>query len=172
MGISIAHQTRCFLMALLVGAGLGLLLDGFRFLRLLLPCPRWLVGLEDILCCLLMVYQTLRFLLWANQGEIRSFILVGEALGMVLYLVTASPLVIRLLRPISRWLKGVGTFLWKGICLKILRLLTAPAVICIKNFKKLRRRHKFALKRKAILLYNLSKSVKASDSFNTRHEVK
>ncbi len=37
MGISISHQTVSFLQSLLLGGALGLLYDGFRILRLIIP---------------------------------------------------------------------------------------------------------------------------------------
>lgn len=69
MGISVAHQTWAFLWSIAFGMGLGLLFDCFRILRLILPSPRWLVGLEDMAYCLLAAALCGAFLLRVNQGE-------------------------------------------------------------------------------------------------------
>lgn len=162
MGISVAHQTQCFLLSLLLGAALGVLFDFFRILRLALPSPRWLVSAEDLLYFVLAAWCSLRFMLFVNQGEVRSFILVGEILGWVLYFFTMGQIVIKaadgVLRFLSRWLlRPIARLLGKifSIFRSILRFLE-------KIRKKLCRNRKFSLKRHAILLYNLRKTKKAS----------
>lgn len=116
--VVLAHQTSVFLGACLLGAALVLLYDVFRILRMALPHYKWVVALEDILFWALGGLLTVLFLVASNDGQVRFFIVVGVALGGVLYHFTLSQIVMSLahwiirlvtrlvIRPI-RWLLGV-----------------------------------------------------------------
>lgn len=167
MGISVAHQTWAFLWSIAFGMGLGLLFDGFRILRLILPSPRWLVGLEDLLYCLMAAFLCGGFLLRVNQGELRSFVLVGEILGWVLYFFTFGALVMKGAKAVIRLVRRVSGVLFRRVIVplgrffrRICRLFLRPVKFIRKILKKLLRNGKFALKQRPILLYNLIKSKK------------
>ncbi len=163
MEISISHQCCCFLLALAVGAGLSLLYDCFRILRLILPKQTLLVAGEDLLYCLLCGAATLRFALFAEQGRLRGYLLLGEMLGWLLCHFTLGELILKIARPILRIIFKIISILLKPvlwILQKICRLFRRIAEFVGKNFKKVAIRRKFFLKRRAILLYNLIKSEK------------
>lgn len=163
MEISISHQCRCFLLALGLGAGLSLLYDCFRILRLILPENRLLIAGEDLLYCLLCGSFTLRFALFAEQGRLRGYLLLGELLGWLLCHFSLGELILKISRPILRLISRITSLFLKPILWilqKICRLFRRIAEILEKNFKKVAIRRKFFLKRRAILLYNLIKSEK------------
>lgn len=167
MEISISHQCQSFLFALGVGAGLSLLYDLFRFLRLILPEQSWRIAVEDVLYCLLCGFFTVRFALWVDQGRLRAYLLLGELLGWVLCHFTVGQLLYAAARRIIDLLSRILRWLFRHILLPIYKLLRwilslflKIAAIPGKIFKKLYLRCKFSLKRRAILLYNLIKSEK------------
>ena len=82
MGISIAQAFFC---SILIGMALGLLYDVFRIVRIALPSPKLLVAAQDILYFLLASGITCLFTLNINEGEVRSFVLVGELLAGWMY---------------------------------------------------------------------------------------
>ena len=95
MTVSVPAQMLAFLAACAMGAALGFLYDLFRIFRLIVPCGRGGLLLLDILFFLLCAAATFLFLLTDNAGGIRFFLLEGELLGAVVYLLTLSRLLMR-----------------------------------------------------------------------------
>ena len=80
-GITIAKETRLFLLSLAVGAGMSFLYDLLRVLRRRTAHRAAAVSLEDILYFLLCALLHFAFVLKDNRGQLRGYILVGELLG-------------------------------------------------------------------------------------------
>lgn len=165
MEISLTQQCQSFLWALALGGGLSFFYDGFRFLRLLLPERRGLIALEDALYCGLCALAVMNYALWASQGRLRAYLLLGVGLGWILWHFTLGELCFRLSQGIAGFLQGLGRFCWRWILhplarllLKIFIFLLRPLLFVKKMCKKLWTRGKFALKQRALLLYNLRKS--------------
>jgi len=165
MEISLTQQCQSFLWALALGAGLSLVYDGFRFLRLLLPERSALIALEDVAYCLLCAVAVMDYALWASQGRLRAYLLLGEGLGWLLWHFSFGELLFRLSQGLARLLQGLGRFLWRRLLhpvarllLKICAFLLRPLHFVKKMCKKVSIRAKFALKQRAVLLYNLRKS--------------
>lgn len=169
MGISIAHQTQAFFCSILIGTALGLLYDIFRIVRIALPSPKLLVAAQDILYFLLASGITCLFTLNINEGEVRSFVLVGELLGWIFYFFTIGTVVMAVSRKVIAAVKAVLAFLWKYLLRPVLRLLgkilhilAMPLRFFPKKLKKVSAAGKYSLKQSKIMLYNLIKSQKAS----------
>ena len=101
--------------SLLFGAVGMLLFDLFRIWRQAFPAGRISTDLQDLLYWTLLTLGCLAFLLFANRGQPRVFILVCALLGALLYRVTAGRLVMlaggsaaRVLQAIRR--KGANFF--------------------------------------------------------------
>ena len=82
MGNCISEQLAMFLRAILLGASLGLVYDLLRVLRRL-GGPVW-GGLLDAAYCVVLGASVFLFTM-AGDGELRLFILMGTAGGMVLF---------------------------------------------------------------------------------------
>ena len=83
--LTIADQTRLFLLALGLGFLLGIVYDLFRVVRMAFTMRRVGVFIQDVLFFLTCAAATFLFLLAVNQGEIRGFIIAGEGLGFLIY---------------------------------------------------------------------------------------
>ncbi len=167
MEISITHQCQTFLLALLLGAGLSLLYDGFRFLRLILPEQSWRIALEDIVYCLLCGFLTLHFALEWEQGRLRSYLLLGEVLGWLICHFTIGQLLYSAAKGIIAFFRRIFAWIWNYILRPVVKLLQGILSIFAgiwkfveKKYKKLSLQLKFFLKRRGLLLYNLIKSEK------------
>ena len=88
--MTVRAQTWLFLGSCVLGLGLGLLLDCFRLLRVLLPHPAAAVLMEDALyaagCVLLVQCYAVSF----GNGRTELWMILGAVLGLALYLVTAG----------------------------------------------------------------------------------
>lgn len=96
MEIRLAAQTEVFLCAAIFGGCAGGLFDFFKALRLRARLGRWGTAVCDICFCLLTFVAFLLFLLAKGGGEIRGYILLGAALGAMLYFAALSELLLRL----------------------------------------------------------------------------
>ena len=122
MGHQISDQLALFLRAVALGASLGLVYDLFRTLRTL-GGKLW-GGILDVLFCLMAAASLFLFVM-AGDGEMRIFVVLGAAGGMLLFLCLAGPL----LRPIWRF--------WLNLLLFPLRLVKRILKKCGQKAKKL-----------------------------------
>ena len=93
--LTIADQTRLFLLALGLGFLLGIVYDLFRVVRMAFTMRRVGVFIQDVLFFLTCAAATFLFLLAVNQGEIRGFIIAGEGLGFLIYYFSFGLLAVR-----------------------------------------------------------------------------
>ncbi len=126
---TVTTQADVFLISMAWAAGLFALYDVLRGLRRAVRHWNFFVALEDFLywmfwtCCVIYMIYTY------NNGEIRSYVLLGFLLGAVLYELLLSRLILFLL-----------AFLMKKIVFAIgllFRLLLAPVKYCRKHNKSI-----------------------------------
>ena len=103
MGHPVSEQLALFLRAVALGVALGLVYDVMRALRGL-GSKLWGDTL-DVLFCLTAAASLFLFTM-AGDGEMRIFVVLGAAGGMVLFLCLAGPL----LRPVWRFWLSVALF--------------------------------------------------------------
>ena len=141
--LTLAKETRLFLLSIVVGVGLSLLYDLLRVLRLQTRHRPIVVSLEDLLYFLVCAAVTFGFALKDNSGQIRGYILIGELLGWGCWHLTAGEFAVKiasgifaLLRRVVLVVARVALFpfycLWK-LALKILRLLSRPMKLFLKK---------------------------------------
>ena len=107
MILSMTGQAWLFLSAVMVGAVIGLFYDVFRVLRKTARHNRLAVQLEDLVFWVAATGLTFYYMLHRNYGEIRPFILIGVAIGALLYFATISRWVIFVFVVIVNYLKQV-----------------------------------------------------------------
>lgn len=101
MTVSVSSQMLLFLFSMGVGGAFGLVYDLLYLGRLLSLCGKVLSFVWDCLYLLACGIFTFLFLLAGNAGEVRSFVLLGELLGYVLYRFTLGTLVSRGVRRLA-----------------------------------------------------------------------
>jgi len=132
-------QAWLFLSTVLVGAAIGLLYDAFRIFRRTAPHRSLAVQLEDLLFWLAATGLTFYYMLHRNSGEIRPFVLLGVAIGLVLYFATISRLVLTVFVAVVEYVKKVVAAVI-GILLIPLRfaanLLKPPVTFALQSTRK------------------------------------
>ena len=88
MGISLSAQTAYFLWSLVFGLALGALYDLVRAARMILRAGRVHVMISDVVFFTICGILTSLFSLPFNKGDVRAFILFGEAVGFLTYRLT------------------------------------------------------------------------------------
>ena len=163
MELYIRLQVQTIAAAFAMGCAAALLYDLLRVLRLQTRHRPIVVSLEDLFYFLVCAAVTFGFALKDNSGQIRGYILIGELLGWGCWHLTAGELAVKiasgifaLLRRVVLAVARVALFpfycLWK-LALKILGLLSRPMKLFL---KKVIQTQKYNLKRKQMMLYNLS----------------
>ncbi len=92
MEFSLADQTVYFLYSLLFGVILSALYDVVRVLRFCGFTKLWQIILTDILYFFVCAILTVIFSLPFNKGEVRYFVIFGEAIGFIVYRFTVGEL--------------------------------------------------------------------------------
>jgi spore cortex biosynthesis protein YabQ len=108
----IPTQVISFLWSVAVGAGLGLLYDAFRILRLALPSPGPVVAAQDILFGLIAAIVSFGVMLTVTEGKLRLFLLIGEAVGWALYYGALSSAVMAAAEFIIAVVRSIIGFIW------------------------------------------------------------
>ena len=109
----IYDEAHLFMICLSLGALVALIYDGVRILRLLFRHKDWLVDIEDLIYWIFTAGLVFRTLFRYNQGVLRGYAFLGMFLGVVLYLLTLSGLLLRVIKCILPcWEKM--KFYWKS----------------------------------------------------------
>lgn len=140
MKLSIAWQTMVFLEAAVMGVALGAVYDLLRAVRRVLRAGVALTAFCDTLFWLTVLGTLFVFVLTAAAGEGRFYVLLGAALGALLYFMALSPPVLvfcmLLVRGAAR-AAAIPGILWKR---------AKPYLVFMKNDGKPRKEGKKNLK--------------------------
>lgn len=95
--ISLTQQALSILYALLIGAVWAFYSDLFRAFRCVTAHSGILTFIEDLFSFLLFTFITFMLLMARCNGEVRGYMLVGEGLGFLIFRVTVSRFVMKIL---------------------------------------------------------------------------
>lgn len=161
---SLASQPVIFGYACLFGAVLGVYYDLFRIIRLLTASERRHIFFQDVFYLVTCGVLTFLFTFATNKGEIRFYILAGEAIGWCVYYLTIGAVTLRLAIFVVKVLEVIITWLKRYLFLPVLRFLKAAARVISLPFRKFGRyikkskaKSKIGLKRRGKVVYNLVK---------------
>lgn len=155
-------QPQLFLLSLGFGFLLGIPYDIIRAVRIAFTKSKASVIIFDILYFLTSAVLSFLFILAVNKGEIRFYILFGEAAGWLLYYfslgiaaVKITDVTVRLLKALFHTVKTVVLFPFK-IILKPVKILKTKIIgFYKKNCKKSRKNAKKLLPKIKLYVYNL-----------------
>jgi spore cortex biosynthesis protein YabQ len=160
--LSLASQTRSFLMSLGFGFIMGIIYEIFRLVRICISNGKKMQIAFDIAFFILLSFLTFIFFITVNEGEIRLYLLLGEAIGFCVYSLSLGAVVFTYGEIWVRYIR-------KAIK-KFFLILFAPVKYAIKFLKKIfgkllkkgskrseniKNKSKLLLKVNRHLLYNL-----------------
>ena len=90
------EQTLIFLASLGVGFILGIVYDLLRTLRLSITKSKPAIIVFDLLYFFVVAFVSFVFILAANKGEVRSYIIIGELIGALVYYFSLGITVIKI----------------------------------------------------------------------------
>ncbi len=107
----IYDEVELFVICLLLGMVLAFFYDGIRILRLFFKHKDWLVDLEDLFFWLFTAWMAFRTLFIYNRGALRGYAFMGMFLGVVIYALTLSRLLLFIAEKlVPYWTKGKKIF--------------------------------------------------------------
>lgn len=121
---------------LLSGLGMGVVFDGYRVVSNELRFPRWWLPVLDIMYWMAAAVVVFRMLYASNNGEVRAYVFLGLAIGVILYYWLLSKPVIATVKWLIGAVRSLIAFIVKFIRIVILKplLLLYKGVIAILGF--------------------------------------
>lgn len=160
-------QTYDFLIAMLLGACLGVVYDTFKILRLVGLRSKLAVFFEDLIFFAICTVAMFSYYMQFTDGKFRIFAFVAAVLGFIAYFKTLEKLVFFVVKKLYNLSVKIFGFLYKKIVYPPLRLLKKLIVKCTNKAKKFLKRiilekivnfFKKLLPKKHEMLYNKGKS--------------
>lgn len=103
----VENQAYLFLVFSLTGIFIGCLFDIFRVLRKVFKTSDFITYIEDFLFWILTGIIILYTIWYFNDGEIRLYLLLGLAMGIIIYILTISSIFFRILFNIINKIKEI-----------------------------------------------------------------
>lgn len=116
---------------LLSGLGMGTVFDGYRVVSQELKFPRWWLPVLDVIYWMAAALVVFRVLYASNNGEVRAYVFIGLAIGIILYYLLLSKAVIVTVQWLIRAVRAIISFVLK--CLDI--IIVKPLLLLYKLLK-------------------------------------
>lgn len=119
---------------LLSGLGMGVVFDGYRVVSNELRFPRWWLPVLDILYWMAAAVVVFRMLYASNNGEVRAYVFLGLAIGVILYYWLFSKQVIALVKWVIDAVRALLRFLlrlFQFVVVKPILLLYKTVVVIL-----------------------------------------
>lgn len=125
-------QAYLFIVFSLTGVVIGILFDFFRILRRSFKTSNIITYVEDVLFWILTGVLILYNIWYFNNGEIRIYMFLGIIMGLLIYMLTLSNIIVSLFSKILKILIKILEIPFKTIISIFHKIIT----IIIKIFKK------------------------------------
>lgn len=161
-GLSLATQTKNFLLSLGFGFIMGIFYDLFRIVRISISKGKIATVISDILYCIFLCFSLMLFCLTVNEGEIRLYLLLGSLAGFFVYYFSLGVIIFsfseKLISVVKKIIKSVFNVIFypfRFVFGKLRKLFNNLSIKRRKNTKNIKNKSKFLLKVNKLLLYNL-----------------
>ena len=161
-GLSLATQTKNFLLSLGFGFIMGIFYDLFRIVRISISKGKISTIISDVLYCLFLCFALFLFCLTVNEGEIRFYLLLGSLAGFFVYyfslgviIFSFSECVITFVKKVIKSIFNIFFYPFRFVFGKLRNLVNKITAKSRKNTKNIKNKSKFLLKVNKRLLYNL-----------------
>lgn len=137
MNADTINQAYLFLIFLLNGIFIGITFDIFRILRKSFNTPNFITYIEDILFWIISALIVMYSLFVFNNGQFRAYIFIGILLGIAIYMLFFSKIIINISVKIILFIKKIVLFGLKIIAYPINLVYKFINIILIKPIIKI-----------------------------------
>ncbi len=152
--VDLNGQIVSFWIAVAVGAALCVLYDLFKFVRLLYRSSKTAVFVQDMAWWIITALATYVLLLVRCKGVVRSFVIIGEAVGFAAYRFTVSRVAERPIKKFAAAIRAAVRFVKTKIFAPVAAGFKKMSAKLAQVFKKFTNFFKKHLKQLAQLVYN------------------
>ena len=131
-------QAYLFIVFSLTGVVIGILFDFFRILRRSFKTSNIITYVEDILFWILTGVLILYNIWYFNNGEIRIYMFLGIIMGLLIYMLTLSNIIVSLFSKILKMLIRILEIPFKTIISIFHKIITIIIKIFINILKKIK----------------------------------
>lgn len=131
------NQLFCLLAFSITGIAIGILFDIFRILRRSFKTTDLITYIEDILFWILTGAIVLFSIFKFNDGQIRSYVVIGIAFGIFIYMFTISKFIIKYSVIIIKWIKKIISYPINIIINIIKNIIIKPILSILKKLKNI-----------------------------------
>jgi spore cortex biosynthesis protein YabQ len=111
--ISIDNQVIVFLYSIIGGIVIAFIYDVFRIKRKKIKSRAFITYLEDFAYWIIVAVVMFTSVYISNDGEIRSYIFLGTIIGLIIYILFLSKIVVMILMALIELLTKIFKTLWK-----------------------------------------------------------
>ncbi len=129
------NQLFCLLVFFITGITIGVLFDIFRILRKSFKTLDFITYIEDILFWVLSGSIILFSIFKFNDGQIRSYVIIGIFFGIFIYIITISKIIIKYSVMIIKWFKEIISYPIHIVTNIIKNIIVKPIQLILKNLK-------------------------------------
>ena len=137
--VVISDQVIIFLQSVFGGAIIAFIYDIFRLKRKVVKTKGFALNIEDFAYWVIVSFVMFAVVFYSNEGELRGFIILGAIIGVVLYILLLSSLIMNILTTIVNFIIKVIIRVWKIIILPIriiVKVLLVPIKLLLKGQSK------------------------------------
>lgn len=145
MTINVNIQAQIFLYSVIGGIIIAFIYDIFRIKRKAIKTNAIFIHIEDFLYWIIVALVMFGVVYYSNDGEIRGFIFIGTVIGVTIYVMLLSRLVVGTSMIIIKAVYKTLHFIWKVLSYPfklIYKILSVPAIFLLRIFRKSYRRIK------------------------------
>jgi hypothetical protein len=162
LNLPLSSQLFGFAVSVAGGLVLGALYDLFRIWRILFRSGRRAVFFQDIFYLFLAALFTFLLALGVSLGEVRFYLVAGEAAGWLLYHFSVGLVTVRLFRFVAKVLNRFLFAPLKKLLLTLWNFVKKILIFSVKSIKKVFSNRKNSLKRRSKVVYNQRKDHRGS----------
>ncbi|HHW31414.1 MAG TPA: spore cortex biosynthesis protein YabQ [Clostridiaceae bacterium] len=143
MPIPVSIQALIFLYSVAGGIAIAFVYDIFRIKRKTVKTSNFITYVEDIIYWLIVALIMFVVLYYGNEGEIRGYIFIGAIIGVILYALLLSRIIMKILLTTIKILGIIIRETWRVISYPfkiIFRILRIPARFLLRQSKKIFRK--------------------------------
>ncbi len=176
-GISLAVQTKNFLLSLGFGFLIGIVYDFLRIIRLCISSKKIAILIFDLIYCICFCFMFFIFLLTVNEGQFRFYLLLGTGVGFSVYYFSLGAIIFSFSKSLTEFIKKWSKRFFSVLCFpfrwffsRIKGGVHKKLEKSRKRVKKMKNKSKTLLKLNKHLLYNLGvkKRVRVEDESEER----
>ena len=154
MNLSLAEQFKGFVISIASGILLGAFYDIFRIIRGVFHCEKRTVFFQDLFYMFIASFVTFLVALGVNYGEVRFYILGGEAIGGCIYHLTFGMITLRIFKVIAKILNKLIILPIKYLFSKLSNIILKLLKKIVYNIKNISSNQKKRLKHHHKIVYN------------------